>query len=122
MTDFEDQRNALAVLDSQFPQGWLPKQDQLRTFTPKQAPKRFEEMTLLELEQCLEREESVLAEQYAIHEKMPAMGLGDRLHKIAYKIALIRNNIEKHGKPTVWQKLEKLRSELGDEKYFELLK
>ena len=94
--DFEDQRQAIAVLD-RYQNGWQPPQTK-RVFTPPKNPsavKRYEEMSISELEEILKHEESVLAQQYGMHKDMPDLGIGADLKKMVYKISLIKSAIAK---------------------------
>jgi len=95
MYDFEDQRQALEIMDNKpvYKNGW---QSSGQAYIPPKKPKRFEEMGVEELKSALNYNEILMSQQYALHESMPDIGLAPQLQKLAYKISLIKTEIKKH--------------------------
>lgn len=91
--DFEDQRQALAVLDRKQNATWFTKTTEPAFSKP--VKKRFEEMTLDELKDELWQARQTLEIQSEQHKQMPEIGLIDHIHKTSYRITIIIRFIRK---------------------------
>lgn len=102
------QAEALALMDKKPLKTWAAPQK--RTFTPQKTiiapqPKRYEDMNIMELEEELEKENSILNHQYEMHKTMPDMGFTEQVQKTSYKISLIKTHMVKI-KPSLKKELQ----------------
>lgn len=91
--DFEDQRQALAVLDKKQNATWFAKTTQPSFSKP--VKKRFEEMTIEELKDELWQARQTLEIQAQHHKAIPHAGLNEHIHKTSHRITILVRYIRK---------------------------